>query len=472
MTTTVAVRFLFGRYHATPWDRAVNEAAPEWPPSPWRLLRALYAAWRWRRPDLIDDQVVSVLAQLADAPEISLPRHTEAHTRHYMPDTGHHRGLPGATDKTFDPFVVIDPDAEIMMRWPAEVGAEGRLVLSSLLDKLSYLGRAESVCSARLVDAGEPSPPRTWIQPATVPGAGQQVRVLVPRIPLDPVALVVSTAQVRRAGRLVPTGARWIPYDVPAPDRPPPLPPRRRAPPQAATAVRMRIARASSGVLPGEREAVLYGHVLRKAAERSYGQPSATLSGRTDGGWRSDDHAHAHYLFFDTDRDRLLDTALVWAPEGFTDEELAALVQIRGGRLYAGIPGFREVRIAAEAYGRVEEVAPCVERGRGLVSVTGQARRWDSATPFAPYRHQKKRETIFEFVRAEVARELRTRGLPPASVRLGPRRDWLSFCRKRPGDKIERRALGLSLEFDEPVSGPLVLGQLSHVGLGLFLPAE
>ena len=43
----LAIRFLFpaGRYHATPWGRHVNEADVEWPPSPWRLLRALIATW-------------------------------------------------------------------------------------------------------------------------------------------------------------------------------------------------------------------------------------------------------------------------------------------------------------------------------------------------------------------------------------------------------------------------------------------
>ena len=50
--TTLAFRFPLGRYHANPWDRAVNEGATEWPPSPWRILRALVATWHTRWPDL------------------------------------------------------------------------------------------------------------------------------------------------------------------------------------------------------------------------------------------------------------------------------------------------------------------------------------------------------------------------------------------------------------------------------------
>ena len=52
MAATLAIRFPLGRYHATPWDRSVNEGATEWPPSPWRLLRALVATWYTRWPDL------------------------------------------------------------------------------------------------------------------------------------------------------------------------------------------------------------------------------------------------------------------------------------------------------------------------------------------------------------------------------------------------------------------------------------
>jgi CRISPR-associated protein Csb2 len=38
---TLRLRFPGGRYHATPWGHHVNEGQVEWPPSPWRLLRAL-----------------------------------------------------------------------------------------------------------------------------------------------------------------------------------------------------------------------------------------------------------------------------------------------------------------------------------------------------------------------------------------------------------------------------------------------
>ena len=55
----IKLRFLAGRFHATPWGRHVNEGVVEWPPSPWRLLRALAATFyraRLRAPSVSRDQ--------------------------------------------------------------------------------------------------------------------------------------------------------------------------------------------------------------------------------------------------------------------------------------------------------------------------------------------------------------------------------------------------------------------------------
>ncbi|MDQ3151354.1 MAG: type I-U CRISPR-associated protein Cas5/Cas6, partial [Actinomycetota bacterium] len=57
MPTTLVLTFPRGRYRATPWGRHVNEGAVELPPSPWRLLRALYATWRTRAPELAEGTV-------------------------------------------------------------------------------------------------------------------------------------------------------------------------------------------------------------------------------------------------------------------------------------------------------------------------------------------------------------------------------------------------------------------------------
>ena len=60
------------RYHATPWGRNVNEADVAWPPEPWRLLRAMVAAW-WRKGDhgrWSEDDLATLVDALAETPPV------------------------------------------------------------------------------------------------------------------------------------------------------------------------------------------------------------------------------------------------------------------------------------------------------------------------------------------------------------------------------------------------------------------
>lgn len=453
MSTAVALRFPTGRYHATPWGRSVNEAAIEWPPSPWRLLRALYATWQWRAFDLDADSVEVALTALAAPPSFRLPRHAEAHTRHYYPDTAF------GTDKVFDPFAALDPAGEVLVRWPTSLDEPGRTVIARLCASLPYLGRADSLCQARLLSDGEVQalPVHGWADPGDLGDLERPAtRVLAPAIPLDLNALLVTTTAVRRGGRTTPLGARWLSYPAAIPARPPAVR-RERAPLRRVAAVRFAL---TGPVRPSHHQAVLYAHALRRAALHSV-PDSVTLSGRVKDEVRSDGHAHAHYLFLDEDRDGLLDSAVVWAPEGLSENDVAALTRIH--QLRFGEPGFRPLRMAVEATGCMSDLFP---------KLVTPAVRWSSVTPFVPYRHPDKRQSAEDFLTSEIRRELVTRGLPPTlqeHLTTGP---WLSFRRRRTLKEPERRGFGLELTFAEAVDGPVSLGALSHFGLGLFRPVQ
>lgn len=454
MSTAIAVRFPTGRYHATPWGRSVNEAAIEWPPSPWRVLRGLYATWRWRAPELDSEVVEAALAGLVVAPSFRLPRHVEAHTRHYYPDAAY------STDKVFDPFAALDPRAELVMRWQNELDEAARAALGRLCGLLPYLGRADSLCQARLLsrEESEKMGPEGWSEPGDLGALDRPgVRVLAPVSPLDVAALLATTTAVRRAGRTTPTGARWISYPPVSSAVPPSF---RRVSTRAVPVAAVRLALAAPA-LPTVRQAVLYGHALRRAAMSR--EPSATLSGRDDridDGVRRDGHVHAHYLFLDSDRDGLLDTAVVWAPEGLSEKAVGAIGRIR--QLHFGEPGFRPVRMAIEAGGSVTEVVP---------ELVGPSRRWFSVTPFAPYRYPK-RQDVLEFLTSEVGRELASRELPPPQRVRVLAGDWLTYRRHRRPGEDDLRAFGLELTFASEVVGPVALGALSHFGLGLFRPVS
>lgn len=453
MSTVVALRFPTGRYHATPWNRAVNEAAIEWPPSPWRLLRGLYATWRTRAPELDAAAVLPVLSALAPAPSFRLPRHAEAHTRHYYPDAAY------GTDKVFDPFAVVDPRAEVLVRWAGELDKRGRQAADRLCRLLPYVGRADSLCCARLLDEKEAAalPAAGWSDPGDLGDLGSPaVRVLSPLVPLDLDALLATTSDVRRAGRTAPPGSRWVSYAAGAPAARPTGAASRRRATARVEAVRLRL---GGAVLPSVHQTVAYGSVLHRAAVQ-YGAGSPTLSGCEDSGAaRRDGHLHAHYVLLSSGHNRLLDTAVIWAPEGLTESDVEALSRIR--RLYTGEPGFRAVRVAVESAGSAEQILP------GHV---GPCRTWQSVTPFLPYRHAGKRQSLEELLTAEVAREMHSRDKPaPREVALVSG-DWTAYRRRRTLGEREMRGYGLRLQFVEPVSGPLALGALSHFGLGLFRP--
>lgn len=472
MATTLALSFPWGRYHATPWGHHVNEGLVEWPPSPWRLLRALYATWRCRLPDLGGEELLAVLDDLCEPPTYWLPPSRRAHTRHYVPDAN------DGTDKSFDAFESFERGAEVVVRWSTQLSATRHEVLSQVVEMLPYLGRADSICRARLLSDDERPVGSPWL-PAGGNGAsaGDEVvsgsaplALLVPRRPLDVKELTVRTLDLRARRLVEPPGATWVAYS--RPDGEPDGAPASVAPVRPRpTAVRWSVTTPAS---PSVKATVAITDILRHTLLRRYGRAnndirSAVLAGKDEPGLPLAGHRHAHYLALDTSGNRLLDTLVLWAPAGLGQAEVAALAGLRDLGGYGYVSDFRPCRLGLEALGMVIDVAP---------ELTKPARHWCSHTPFAPPRHAKRHEEWGEHVCREVKRELMNRSLPPAEsvdLLLG-RRDWLDFRRHRvtKGEHLgdARRATGVQITFPEAVRGPICLGALSHFGLGLFLPCD
>ncbi|MBI1347100.1 type I-U CRISPR-associated protein Cas5/Cas6 [bacterium] len=150
MSLTIEMKFLSGRYHATPWGRHVNEGVPEWPPSPWRFLRALVAVWQRTLSALPTEQVQRILTTLAEPPRFKLPPHRVAHTRHYMPWE-----KKGPEDRTlvFDTFVAVNRQDSLYLAWEnANLSADDLVALRQLLGNLTTFGRAEAWVEAQLLE--------------------------------------------------------------------------------------------------------------------------------------------------------------------------------------------------------------------------------------------------------------------------------------------------------------------------------
>ncbi len=215
VATTLAFRFPLGRYHANPWDRAVNEGASEWPPSPWRILRALVATWHTRWPDLPGRRVrraarcPSRPALVPDTPRrapatpgTTCPDldHRKAENREHRPDPG---PLPHARYRA----------SRICSSAGTRTCAGTARALAKLAELMPYLGRSESVVR------GAAARPTTRTRNPTRPG-GSTARhergseadpIACPDPPAHRSVLEATTAEVRKQKRTLPPGTGGSP---------------------------------------------------------------------------------------------------------------------------------------------------------------------------------------------------------------------------------------------------------------------
>src|SRR5690606_35486747 len=142
----------------------------EWPPSPWRICRALLATGfsklNWQEDNLppVVENLIGSLA--AVSPAYSLPKAVVAHSRHYMPTRD-------KTTKVLDTFAYVGSQP-VVVHWPVRLEDEARKLLELLVESLSYLGRAESWVSARMLNEGEESDVADVIPCDDGPGPGRE----------------------------------------------------------------------------------------------------------------------------------------------------------------------------------------------------------------------------------------------------------------------------------------------------------
>ena len=148
---TLELHFPGGRYHATPWGHHVNEGLIEWPPSPWRLLRALiacgFSGLQWAEVPPPARRLIGKLAGVL--PSFRLPEASAAHSRHFMPVGGLNNGREQTT-LVFDTWAAIG-DGVMLVHWPCDLDDEEAVLLGRLATSLGYLGRSESWVEAELV---------------------------------------------------------------------------------------------------------------------------------------------------------------------------------------------------------------------------------------------------------------------------------------------------------------------------------
>ena len=510
---TIALTLVAGRYHATPWGHHANEGQVEWPPTPWRLARALASVAYQRRPDGPGQTTRDLLVRLASTPpQFRLPPATVAHLRHYMPlaAADKKRGVEKTT-KVLDAFAAVDrhSDATILVHWPdLELTDADRADLEELCTALGYLGRAESWVDARVV---EQPPDRIDAHPVEGGAAAGAV----------PVALLASEADfgawlagLKRGGR-PPKGtpqSRWDALTIDslvlhaqkwskAPGlraqaytvtrRLVPPPPRRR--PVPADRPRVAVYALHNRVLPRIEDALVLGELTHRAlVARSDGLPIFT--GRNADETPMKGHRHARYLPLSRGG-RGVDTLLVTCRDGFDPEAVAALTGLTslprtdgrgsrddGDRWALTLVGLGTPGDFAHAHDRAGQV--------GLVALASGT-EWVTATPFVAPRHPKKRrgevvrdgvlDQVWRAWERHLARLAEDTGEPAPTVLDvdfdGLRREGLRWAgrfqrerRRGGGCRGPGHGHALRVRLSAPITGPVSLGYAAHFGLGVFIP--
>lgn len=523
------VSFPAGRYHATPWGTHVNEGSVEWPPSPWRLLRALLSAGftRLHWGESIPGDARTLLERMAnDPPVYSLPPAAAAHTRHYMPTRT-------STTKVIDAFAHVG-DGVLGISYAIDPSSTELALLDELIAAVPYLGRAESWADLRRVEAiptglspctASDAPPgpayeriellapspvgayRAWRAAAVAEAKAAEERAAKAKaaekgsswkglskkdlsriegtFPADTVqALLADTPTLQKLGWTQPPGSRWLSYwrkegslrATVTPTRSPTITDRADTALFALSSDTVR-----RDVLPPLHDAIrrLEGihDALVRLSDATGGVPSPCFTGRHDG-IVLEGHRHAALLPLSLGRraDRL-DHVLVHAPMGFDRSAREALGAIR--RTWA--KNLPDIYVALAGIGErasFEKLVPCLR----------SSRRWRSTTPFVPSRFLKPRGANGLF--GQICAELRWRNIDlaarvhveledgsfhelnedsPVPARLSTR--FRHFHRERAErPPPTRHVFSLLLEFAEPVQGPLHLGYASHFGLGSFVP--
>lgn len=476
------ISFLAGRYHATAWGRNVNEGEPEWPPSPFRLARALMDVRCRRYADIDDDSLERALLLLLSTPRFSLPPANRMAVKYYL-DQGK---TDGKKQAVLDAFVCMPKGAALYMELPQDAPADALRVLETLVTSLPYLGRAESWIAARLCDALPPQ--RCWnCLPAGAsaePDCLTEVHTLLSPtayadLPCQPMtgkgrkkracswleALALTTDTLRTDGwNRHPLLGRctYVLADHERASRPMPLP---EAGPCCVTyAIRSTPLPSVTHALPlAERIRIGLMSRHKRCCDGDESRVSPLFSGKDALGRPLRGHKHAFYWPCDTDGDGRLDHVRILLPRGLTAEERTALESLR------------------HVWTQGAELAELVFLHCLPHASFTTARTVVSVTPVVLARHYKPRQGTFrKWLEAEIRRSCTEQGLPePLSVeplpclpvRDGAPLPWNSFIRQRKGQP-PRHGYGFRLHFAEPVPVPFAIGSLAHFGLGLFVAEQ
>lgn len=498
MGFAIEANFLLGTCTAT---RSRAHEDPDWPPQPDRLFSALVAAWAHHGKRDDQREALEWLESLdpprlrcsehgrRNAPQVFVPVN-DADSPVRMPSKPVDqvpRSLPDYRPRQPRRFPVAVPhDPRVAFVWAVDVPRRHREALADLVREIAYLGHSSSLTACRLsvedgtLDHLAEQTARRWIHTgrlAELERAHERGRRPTGGTDLSPIATPSTKPSASDYGE------RWIVLergDGPGMDL--------VAAARVAHSLRKAIIEAVDGPMPE----VLSGHGADGAASSQ--AHLAILALPFVGGRHADGAVHGLAIVLPRAHDTAFARAVSGAMDGEAETALDVATVLEGALDALSIDGrvsLYSKGVAALEFVRDARALRSLDPDRWCRMAGGGARRWSTVTPIVLERHLKtprrsKKRGDPEALQREMAEIIVGAcvnvGLPSPKVVVPARQSALagvppinpagpSWARWHVPERYESRSIvHATLEFDEPVVGPVLLGAARHFGLGLCAP--
>jgi len=500
--------FPLGRFHATPWRAfPFDDPHGEWPPSPWRLLRAILARSfqlsrelpMEREPELGQLREKMALAFCASSISWHLPTQSwrgpgiqQYHPSEFKkipPEANKPGEKTYNTTKIKDNFWLTPKDNPSLFwifdgvpdLWTRELLKH----LDSCLDRMTYFGRAESITSIARVQNSDIVANCVLRESRTA----SAVPVLCPTVDATLAQVACMTNEAGVADATTPPGAVWKYAERPTVKKYN----TQKISAKTLSPTSMLQFAIGGRVFPPLKVWLriterFRGAVLRNIAQQRTGNPKAKfsdlpndvrseyslLTGKDANGERLSGHRHTAF-FLIPDNMGNPSRLICYRKEPFTSEEQVAMLTASAASLawdYADNSWrLRLIPLPTETPLPPDK------------NVFGESRVWETLVPYVPPLHVYRKNgkpKIGSEVEKQILDHLFKRGLPSAEpiILQSPNESvqWMKVHRpkrNRSGPtNDDKRAYQVRLTFSNAIQGPLFLGHSSHFGLGLFAPAD
>lgn len=469
----IKVQFHTNQYQACAWGHHHSEGVIDWPPAPWRLLRAIAAgSYSVSLLDRYQPTLKALLHKLAAVlPSYTLPPVTYIQHRSPRPQVNKKSAKVGPGKDLYSAGLLMSSSQNVIyIHWPVTLSETEELVLGLCLAGVTYFGRKESVATVSLVEeAPEPN--------AKPNEQGKRiVAVPDPQYPLEELwdALNVSAHEnygVKRSA--VFPGIRQATYET--------IPPKPQVQPKAWQQQQMVTLTVSASSRLPLKQALKLTHRLHQALVCHC--PAPIFTGK-EMGQLSTRHDHTIFQCVPDRTGRYIELVKLYSDPGYSPEALAAISNC--SKLHGVTRGCDVSLTLADLGEQSPSSCEWVSSTPFFLSRFPAVRRGQPRMLTEHYQKDGPEHQVLQYLQYlswinlqgkagyqehedGLALYLDNQFAAVASCQPFPKFwEWESECRQ--GKKVGRIGYEVRLKFADAVSGPIVLGYAAHYGLGAMVP--